>query len=44
MLGFIVTTTVIYVMHLLLSFGELAIGLALHVYNMQILIDSHILP
>ncbi len=44
MLGFNVTITVIYVMSLLHSFGELAIGLALHVYHMQILIESHIFP
>ncbi len=40
MLGFIVTITVIYVMPLLHSYGELAIGLALHVFHMQILTDS----
>ncbi len=42
MLGFIVTITVIYVMLLLPAFGELAVGIAVHVYHMQILIG--ILP
>ncbi len=44
MLGFNMTITVIYVMTLLPFLGELAIALALYVYNMQSLIDSPILP